>query len=68
MTRDIHTPSARCPVCNQWPTINKDGGLHSHDYPWYHAQNGQHCPGSGTQTQPLPGQLVLPDQSDQGAA
>lgn len=57
---------ARCGVCNQWPHLTEGGALRKHTYPWYHSQNGQPCPGSGSQIRPLPGQLELGEPSDQG--
>ena len=57
------TDRIRCSVCGKYPKLTKGGALRAHDYPWYHSQNGQPCPGSGTQVTPLPGQLAL-DTSD----
>ena len=49
----------RCPICGQYPKVDQQGALRRHNYPWYHAQDGQTCSGSGSQVLALPGQLDL---------
>jgi len=56
---------ARCNICHRWPKLTKGGAFVHHTYAWPHSQEGQPCPGSGSQVRPLPGQLEL-GQSDQG--
>lgn len=57
---------ARCDECGQYPKLTSSGALRSHSLPWHHTNYGHPCPGSGTQIQPLPGQLdlALEDSSD----
>lgn len=55
----------RCAVCGRYPTLTKTGAIHNHAYPWPHSQEGQPCPGSGTQITPLEGQTSLEDLCDE---